>query len=244
MAWRTVLIEGRVGGVVKLVFAEAHQFPALADFWVRQVMAPTRAAVRQAVERGIASAELRAIDPDLLMNALVQPLVATCLHRQVINPHAPCPFMCAEHAAPGSHLDWIFRGLTGNPASQPPRGISIAQTPDPASNSIAHPRKASIRLPIPWPTPLHRVGPANTGERNSSTCPPGAIVDRVSGRPQVQLTLSQLRVLHDVATRTAPKRVPETTLRQRRLPRTASQVDSPATSPNKSPPWMRLMRQR
>jgi hypothetical protein len=44
--------------------------------------------VRQAVERGIASAEFRAVDPDLVMNALVQPIIATCLHRQVIDLHA------------------------------------------------------------------------------------------------------------------------------------------------------------
>jgi AcrR family transcriptional regulator len=88
MAWRTALIEGRLGGVVKPVFTEVHHFPALADFWVHQLMAPTRAVVRQAVERGIASAEFRAVDPDLVMNALVQPIIATCLHRQVIDLHA------------------------------------------------------------------------------------------------------------------------------------------------------------
>jgi AcrR family transcriptional regulator len=111
-AWRTALIEGRVGGVVKLVFTEVHHFPVLADFWVHQVMAPTRAVVRQAVERGIASAELRAVDPDLVMNALVQPLIATCLHRQVIKPYVHCPFIPGDHEPSGRHFDWVVRGLT------------------------------------------------------------------------------------------------------------------------------------
>jgi AcrR family transcriptional regulator len=61
MAWRSALIEGRMGGVVKLVFTEVHHFPVLADFWVHRVMAPTRAVVRHAVERGIASAEFHAV---------------------------------------------------------------------------------------------------------------------------------------------------------------------------------------
>lgn len=118
MAWRTMLISGRVGGVVKLVFTEVQNFPALADFWVHQVMAPTRAVVREAVERGIASAELRAVDPDLVMNALVQPLIATCLHQQVINPLVRCPFIDGEDDAPGCHVEWIVRGLSVERTSQ------------------------------------------------------------------------------------------------------------------------------
>jgi len=119
MAWRSALIEGRVDGVVKLVFTEAHHFPVLADFWVHEVMTPTRAVVRRAVERGIAAAEVRAVDPDLVMNALVQPLIATCLHRRVINPYVPCPFIACDHESPGRHVEWIVRGLMGDPTSQP-----------------------------------------------------------------------------------------------------------------------------
>lgn len=119
--WRSALIEGWVGGVVKLVFTEVHHFPVLADFWVHQVMAPTRAVVREAVARGVAQAEFGAVDPDLVMNALVQPLIATCLHRQVIDPLVPCPFIDGESAAAGCHFEWIVRGLKGNRSSQPPR---------------------------------------------------------------------------------------------------------------------------
>jgi AcrR family transcriptional regulator len=117
-AWRSALIEGRLGGVVQLVFTEVHHFPVLADFWVHQVIAPTRAVVRQAVELGIASAEFQSVNPDLVMNALVQPLIATCLHRQVINPYAACPFMARDPEPPGCHVTWVVRGLMGEYASQ------------------------------------------------------------------------------------------------------------------------------
>lgn len=119
--WRSALIEGQVGGVIKLVFTEVHHFPVLADFWVHQVMAPTRAVVRRAVEQGVARAEFLAVDPDLVMNALVQPLIATCLHRQVIKPHVPCPFIEGDNEAQGCHFEWIVRGLTGGGTSQPHR---------------------------------------------------------------------------------------------------------------------------
>ena len=95
-------------------------FPALADFWVHQVIAPTRAVVRLAVER-VASAEFDAIDPELVMNTLVRPLIATCPHRQVINAYVPCPFITSDHEPPGSHFEWVVRGLTRNRTSQPLR---------------------------------------------------------------------------------------------------------------------------
>ena len=78
--------------------------------------APTRAVVQHAVERGIASANFPAVDPDLVMNALVQPLIATCLHRQVIDPYARCPFIASDREPQGCHLDWVVRGLMSDPS--------------------------------------------------------------------------------------------------------------------------------
>jgi AcrR family transcriptional regulator len=111
MAWRNALVEGQAGGVVKLVFTEVHHFPLLADFWVQQVMTPTRTAVSRIVKRGMERGELRAIDPDLVVNALVLPIIATCLHRHAINPHAPCEFIVGGHEALGHHAELVLKGL-------------------------------------------------------------------------------------------------------------------------------------
>lgn len=112
LAWRATLIEGQAGGVVKLVLTEVDNFPALADFWVHQVMTPTRAVVSSIVERCTKRGEFRAIEPDLVFNALVLPIIATCLHRHAIDPHAPCAFITAEHEAPGRHVELVLQGLT------------------------------------------------------------------------------------------------------------------------------------
>ncbi|MBI5719780.1 MAG: TetR/AcrR family transcriptional regulator [Burkholderiales bacterium] len=111
LAWRSALVEGHAGGVVKLVFTEVHNFPALADFWVHQVLTPTRAVVSSIVERGIQRGEFRAMDPDLVVNALVLPVVATCLHRHAIDPHVPCAFITAGHEALGRHAELVLQGL-------------------------------------------------------------------------------------------------------------------------------------
>lgn len=109
--WHEALVEGPLGGVVKLVFTEVHHFPALADFWVATVMGPTRAWVRKAVGRGVDGAEFLPIDPDVVTNALVLPIVVNCLHRQVITPRATCPLAFAERAFVERHLELIVRGL-------------------------------------------------------------------------------------------------------------------------------------
>jgi AcrR family transcriptional regulator len=111
LAWRSTLIEGHAGGVVKLVFTEAHNFPALADFWVHQVMTPTRAGVASIVKRGTQCGEFRAIDPDLVVNALVLPVIATCLHRHAISPHASCAFLTGEHKTLSRHVELVLQGL-------------------------------------------------------------------------------------------------------------------------------------
>jgi AcrR family transcriptional regulator len=111
LAWCSTLMQGHAGGVVKLVFTEVHGFPVLADFWVEQVMTPTRAAVANIVARGTQCGEFRAIDPDLVVNALVLPVIATCLHRHAISPHASCAFITAGHDALGRHVELVLQGV-------------------------------------------------------------------------------------------------------------------------------------
>lgn len=110
--WRSALIEGPVGGVVKLVFTEVHHFPVLADLWVRRILAPTRAVVHEAVQRGVAEAQFRAVDPELVMNALVLPVIATCLHRHAIGPHLSSTSLNEPAGMPACTLDLLLQGLT------------------------------------------------------------------------------------------------------------------------------------
>ncbi|HEU0204509.1 MAG TPA: TetR/AcrR family transcriptional regulator [Burkholderiaceae bacterium] len=118
IAWRSTLIEGHAGGVVKLVFTEVHNFPGLAEFWVREVMTPTRVLVSSIVQRGIERSEFRAVDPDLVVNALVLPIIATCLHRHAIGPYVPCEFIAADQQALGRYFELVLEGLMDRPAER------------------------------------------------------------------------------------------------------------------------------
>lgn len=137
VAWRTSLIEGQMGGVVKLIFTEGHRFPVLADFWVHQVMTPTRAVIREAVRRGIAGAEFRAVDPDLVMNVLVLPIIATCLHRHTIGPHVQCQFPPEGGEVLGCSLDLVLQGIT---EKTDVRATAVAAEGGSGSRSFGAPR--------------------------------------------------------------------------------------------------------
>jgi AcrR family transcriptional regulator len=116
--WRSTLIEGDAGGIVKLLFTEARNFPVLADFWMNEVIAPTRLLVSRIVERGIERAEFRAVDLHSAVDALVLPLIAACLQRHAIAPYASSEATPCGHDDLDSYFEFVLEGLMDRPADR------------------------------------------------------------------------------------------------------------------------------
>jgi len=110
-AWQSALVEGEAGGIVKLLFTEARNFPVLADFWMHEVITPTRRLVTRIVKHGIEHAEFRAVDPELAVDALVLPLIAACLHRHAIAPYATPGAAPCGHDDLHGYLEFVLEGL-------------------------------------------------------------------------------------------------------------------------------------
>jgi hypothetical protein len=90
-------------------------FPGSGDIAMRKAKAsantpfpPTRVLVSRVVQRGIERAEFRAVDPDVVVDALVLPIIATCLHRHAIGPHVPCEFIAADQQALARYMSRAF----------------------------------------------------------------------------------------------------------------------------------------
>jgi hypothetical protein len=109
--WQSALVEGEAGGIIKLLFTEARTFPVLADFWLREVITPTRLLVSRIVKHGIEHAEFRAVDPNLAVDALVLPLIAACLHRHAIAPYATSDATPCGHDDLTSYFEFVLEGL-------------------------------------------------------------------------------------------------------------------------------------
>lgn len=114
-AWRSALIEGDAGGILKLVCTEVRSFPGLADSWSRDLIEPVRRLVSRLVVRGIARGEFRPVDPDVVVHALVSPLIFMCLHRHAISPHVPTDPLTRFPDLFSQHFEFVLEGLIQRP---------------------------------------------------------------------------------------------------------------------------------
>jgi AcrR family transcriptional regulator len=114
-AWRSALMEGDAGGIFKLVYTEVRNFPGLADFWSREVIEPARRLVSRIVVRGIDRGEFRPVDPDVVVHALVLPIIIMCLHRHAIGPYVPPDSLTGAPDLFSRHFELVLEGLIHRP---------------------------------------------------------------------------------------------------------------------------------
>lgn len=112
-AWQSALMRADAGGIFKLVYTEARNFPALADFWSIEVIEPARRLVSEIVVRGIDRGEFRPVDPDVVVHALVLPIVFMCLHRHAIDPQMPSDCLTSAPDLFSRHFEIVLHGLIG-----------------------------------------------------------------------------------------------------------------------------------
>ncbi|WP_158290218.1 TetR/AcrR family transcriptional regulator [Ramlibacter sp. WS9] len=69
-------------GVLKIIAGETRTFPALAELWAAQVVAPLREVLGKAILRGIASGEFRRLPLDDVLYSLIAPLLFIAMNQQ------------------------------------------------------------------------------------------------------------------------------------------------------------------
>lgn len=112
--WRQVYA-GPTSGTFKLIIAEACNFPAIAEFYVREVIEPGHRMVSQVLQRGIERGEFRAVNIENTVHSLVLPMVMLCAHKHSFG-------VCTGHMidAPqfiADHVDLIVRSLLLEPSA-------------------------------------------------------------------------------------------------------------------------------
>ena len=118
--WRSALMEGDAGGIFKLVLTEVRNFPGLADFWSHEVIEPARRLVSRIVVRGIDRGEFRPVDPDLVVHALVLPIIVMCLHRHAMRPSVPNDSLMNAPDLFSRHFELVLEGLIHPPPVRAP----------------------------------------------------------------------------------------------------------------------------
>lgn len=83
------VVNTRRGDLVRLILAEGPRFPAVADFYYREVVSRGLAGMRALIELGIARGEIREKDLARFPQVLVAPALIAVLWQSLFARHAP-----------------------------------------------------------------------------------------------------------------------------------------------------------
>lgn len=98
-----------VGGVVKMVIAEAGNFPELARVWHDRLIAQALGALAEAVAAAQARGEVKPGDPRIFALELIAPLLVGVIWRETFVPVGAAPF--ALKAVARQHVETMLRGM-------------------------------------------------------------------------------------------------------------------------------------
>jgi AcrR family transcriptional regulator len=92
------------GDIIRLILAEGPRFPAIADFYYREVISRGLAAIRALIELGVKRGEIR--EPALadFPQLVVAPAIVAVIWKSLFDRHAPLDAMAMLRV----HLDLIF----------------------------------------------------------------------------------------------------------------------------------------
>ncbi len=117
--WRLIGSQ-RIGGIPKLVFAEARNFPEIASFYHEEVIQRGSALIRGVIERGVARGELRAVDIDAAIYIVMAPLLMRMIWRHSLDVCTAAGISDATYF--DEYFEIMLRGLrAGSPGKGKPQ---------------------------------------------------------------------------------------------------------------------------
>lgn len=107
--WWKLLGETSLGGIPKLMIAEAGNFPDVAAYYYDNVIVRGRELLRRAMLRGVASGEFRQLDIESAIDVIMAPVIMLVVWRYSL---APCG--CGKQdpeSYMSTYLDLLLNGL-------------------------------------------------------------------------------------------------------------------------------------
>jgi AcrR family transcriptional regulator len=94
----------RRGDIVRLIIAEGPRFPAIADFYYREVISRGLAGMRALIELAVARGEIRSTELSRFPQIMVAPAIVAVVWKTLFERHAPLDALEMFRV----HLDLIF----------------------------------------------------------------------------------------------------------------------------------------
>jgi AcrR family transcriptional regulator len=127
-AWWQRVGSTSAGGILKIVIAEAHNFPELARFYADEVLVPARRLIAGTLQRGIRRGEFRAVPVAEATRALLSPMLLLALQRHSVGALGQAGAGTDPLAIIDAQLDLALHGLL-RPAPAPRARTSGRRTP-------------------------------------------------------------------------------------------------------------------
>jgi AcrR family transcriptional regulator len=113
LRWWEIVGEGPIGGIPKLIFAEARNFPEIARFYADEVIERGKRLFVAVFRRGIDSGEFRPFDPQSLVHIVISPLIMRVIWKHSLDccgvTNVPLDDYLREY------LELTLRGLRRDP---------------------------------------------------------------------------------------------------------------------------------
>ncbi len=98
------IVNTRRGDIIRLIVAEGPRFPAIADFYYREVISRGMSGIRALMELGIARGEIRQTDLARFPQIIIAPAIVGVIWKSLFERHSPLD----AHDMLRVHLDLIF----------------------------------------------------------------------------------------------------------------------------------------
>ncbi|MBT0962302.1 TetR/AcrR family transcriptional regulator [Denitromonas sp. IR12] len=112
--WWAMIGNTELGGVPKLMTSEAQNFPEVAQYYVREVIQPGKAMMREILDRGVAKGVFRELDTEMVTHILMAPLLHLALWRHSFAACCQVPDMDPQSYLE-SFFDLVLKGLAAAP---------------------------------------------------------------------------------------------------------------------------------
>lgn len=123
LGWWRLIGATPLGGVPKLMMAEARNFPEICQFYFDEVITRGRRLLLGALELGMKQGVFRRIDPEIHLHLLMSPLVMMAAWRHSFSPCEPREVDPERYLS--AYIDLVLNGLLQTPEAaqrKPPKG--------------------------------------------------------------------------------------------------------------------------
>lgn len=110
MKWWAEICATPLGGITKLMLAEGNNFPELAQFYNEEVVARGSGLFTRVLERGIARGEFRPVDPVVMTQVLIAPVLMLMMWTHSYMPTCDMPPISPQ-AFMETFISTTLRGL-------------------------------------------------------------------------------------------------------------------------------------